>query len=294
MLTALISAAIQDAPDPLLLPIGTPGEVQVSAGWTDTATGKPAGLGEIAAAASDVRFVLVGESHDQLGHHKAQADVIQALVDTGRDVTVGFEMFTRDNQGSLGGWTLGRWTEEEFIEKSSWETQWGFEYAVYKPIFDVVKRNRLPMKALNLPRDWVRQIGREGPGVLDAVQRKWAPDIYLGNKNHKSIFTAMMGGHPMTGTRGDNIYAAQVSWDEGMAQSAVDFMAERTHSKAVMVIVVGSGHVIYGESIAYRLKRKGQDSLVTTCINADGPRLVSRGLASYVYSTPRAQSSSGQ
>jgi uncharacterized iron-regulated protein len=289
MITALLTMFQAETPDPYLLPIGEKGQVRVESGWTNTSDGTPSDVSEIAKAAEGYRFVLVGESHDQLAHHEQQAAVIQALVEAGRDVTVGFEMFTRDNQKNLAPWTKGWWSEEEFITNSNWQTQWGFPYEAYKPIFDVVRANELRMTALNLPRDWVRQIGRKGPSVLTEEQRRWAPELWLKSSDHRSFFEAMMGGHPVTGPQMENIYAAQVSWDEGMATSAVDAMSWRVGDKPVMVIIAGSGHVMYDLGISLRLKRKGHDALITTCLNSDGPRMVSRGIASFVFTSPRVE-----
>lgn len=282
---AILGLAIQDAPDPYLLPIPKADSVEVRPGITRTSDGKSASFADIAATARGYRFVMVGESHDNPYQHQAQADVIEALVKDGRKVVVGFEMFTRDNQPALdefnGKWFLMR----EFQEKTNWKTQWGFDFNLYRPIFESARRHDLPMSALNLPRDWVRQIGRQGPGILTAEQKKWAPDIALDNKNHRMVFEALMGGHPMTGPQAENIYAAQVSWDEGMATSAVDFMADKTGSEWVMVILAGSGHTMYGQGINYRLAKKGHKSLNVTCIASESPRPVSRGFADFVVVT---------
>ncbi|MEX2243684.1 MAG: ChaN family lipoprotein [Fimbriimonadaceae bacterium] len=282
MLIAALAIA-QDGPDPYLLDIVGPGRITVEDGIYRTTDGAKVTVREVVDAAKDVRFVFVGESHDQLQHHLAQATIIQLLAASGRDVVVGFEMFTRDNQHNLAPWTRGRWTREEFIENAAWKTQWGFDFALYEPIFNAVKAHKLPMVALNLPRDWVRQVGRNGLSVLTEEQREWVPDPYLGNEKHKALFTAMMGGHPMTGTQGENIYSAQVCWDEGMATSALDYMGQRHSKNAVMVVVAGSGHTMYGQGINYRVWRKtGERTLNVVCINSDGPRQVSKGIADFV------------
>jgi uncharacterized iron-regulated protein len=280
MLSLLL--AIQDV-DPYLLDINGKVAIIVDQGLYRS-NGEQATVEEIATAAEGVRFVFVGESHNQAEHHRLQAQVIDALHKAGRDVVVGFEMFTRDNQVNLAPWTRGVWTDEQFIENASWKTQWGFDYALYKPIFDVIKRNELPMVALNVPRDWVRQVGRQGIGVLTPEQRKWVPDPYLGNEKHKAVFTGLMGGHPMTGPQGDNIYAAQVTWDEGMATSALDYMAGRFSRKAVMVVVAGSGHMMYGQGINYRIGRKtGERVLNVMSLTSDGPRQVSSGIGDFIF-----------
>lgn len=282
--------AAKVAEHPHQLPIGTPGRITPGVGYSNTATGQKAEIKEIVEAAKGYRFVLLGESHDNPHHHQMQADIIRALAADGRDVSVGMEMFTRDNQKAMAPWSRGRWTEAEFIQKANWKTQWGFDYALYKPIFDAVKDLNLPLAALNLPRDWVRRVGREGASALTAEEKKWAPEINLENKDHRRIFTAMIGGHPLEGQRGDNMLAAMVAWDESMAQSAADFMAARTSRHAVMVIVAGSGHTMYGQGINYRLKKKGFDSIGVLGLEEPLPEGgVSRGLAEFVYVSPKVE-----
>ncbi|MCH7905046.1 MAG: ChaN family lipoprotein [Armatimonadetes bacterium] len=282
MIALLAAAVLQD--DPYTLDIGAPGTVEVRSGYTRTATGQAATPDDIAAAADGLQYVFVGESHDQLAHHLAQTAIIDALLKRGRDVIVGFEMFTRDNQRNLAPWSVGYWSQDQFIEKSGWETQWGFDYKLYAPIFDAIRIHRLPMVALNVPREWVRSVGREGPGALNSEQREWVPDLFLEDETHRAIFASMMGGHPVTGTQGENIYAAMVTWDEGMARSAIDYMDTRHNRNAVMVVVAGSGHMMYDRGINYRIKlRSGAESLNITCITASETRSVSRGLADFVF-----------
>ncbi|MBS1723645.1 MAG: ChaN family lipoprotein [Armatimonadetes bacterium] len=284
----LVAALLTDG-DPYLLDIGAPGRVSVSRGYVETKSGRPSTAEDIAKAADGVRFVFVGESHDNPDHHQAQADIISALIKRGRNVSVGFEMFTRDNQANLNPFTMGWWSDEEFQTNADWKKQWGFPYRLYKPIFDVVKQNQLPMAALNVPRDWVRQVSRQGADSLTDEQKKWVPaPLDLGNKEHRSIFDALIGGHPSTGA--DGMYAGQVTWDTGMANSALDFMADSKSPKAVMVVCAGSGHVMYGQGINWRIqKRTGEKVLTVTCIDTDQPREVSKGLGDFVFAAPPAK-----
>ncbi len=284
-------APAKAAPEnPYQLPIGTPGRFQPGLGISSSASGRASEMKDIVEAAKNHRFVLVGESHDNPYHHQFQADVIRALAADGRDVSVGLEMFTRDNQAAMFPWSRGYWDDAEFQTKANWKTQWGFDYLLYKPIFDAVKDLKLPMAALNLPREWVRRVGREGIGALTPEERKWAPDVNLDNKNHRRLFTAMIGGHPLEGQRGDNMISAQISWDESMAQSAVDFMAPRVSRRAVMVIIAGSGHTMYGQGINYRLMKKGYDSLNLAGLEQPLPEDgISRGIADFVFVSPKLE-----
>lgn len=292
MLGALITIAMDV--DPYMLKIGAPGVVvSQPEKIVDTRSGRVVDVDAVAAAADGVQFVYLAESHNNPDHHKMQAAAIDALVKRGRNVIVGMEMFTRPVQDALNPWTLGWWDEATFIERSDWKKQWGFDYGLYRPIFESVKKHRLPLVALNVPRDWVRAVGRGGYAALTADQKKELPaDLFLGNTDHKQVFEGLMGGHPMTGPQGDNIYAAQVLWDEGMADSAIKVMAEKGSSpKTVFVVVAGSGHVMYEQGINYRVKRRtGADGITLMMIDGTEAREVTKGIGQFIYMAKPGQS----
>lgn len=278
--------AAQNA-DPLQLPIGAEGKIKVAIGSTlDTTTGKGVEVDAIVNAAKGVKYVFLGESHNNPKHHEMQAKIIDALAKSGRQVIVGFEMFTRPVQDELNPWTLGWESEDEFIQKADWKKQWGYDFALYRPIFTVTREDKLPMVALNVPRDWVRSVGKGGYAALTANQKKELPDnLNLGNKSHKEIFTSMMGGHPMTGSAGDNMYAAQVLWDEGMADTAIKYMAKQPNNpNKVFVVVAGAGHVMYRQGINWRIKqRTGESGITVVMVDGTEPVPVSKGIADFVY-----------
>lgn len=286
---ALVILSQQSAPvDPLRLPIGSKGEIKVELNQlTSTQSGKPATPADVAKAADKVQFVYLGENHATAPHQQLQADVIKALSDRGRKVVVGLEMYTRPKQDWLDKWSSGSLPEEEFVLQSDWKGQWGFGFEFYRPIFQVAKDNKMPMVALNVPRDWVRLVGRNGLSALTTEQKLQLPtEIFLGNNNHKSVFNALMGGHPMTGTRGDNIYAAQVLWDEGMADTAIKWMERYGDEKTVFVVVAGAGHIMYNQGINYRIQRRtNKEGITVTMSQAKAISTVSKGLGDFVYVT---------
>lgn len=281
----MISLLVQTI-NPYQLDIGEKGQVSVKTGQIiETKTSKPTSAKGIARQAKGYRYILLGESHDHADHHWLQAEIIHELAKSGRDVVVGLEMFTRPVQSELFAWSLGWQSEGEFIEKSKWKTEWGFDFGLYRPIFEAAKKFKLPLVALNVPRDWVRKVGREGLAALTEEQRQELPkDIDLGNQNHRSIFSALMGGHPVAGTRGENIYSAQVLWDAGMADTATKWMEKRPKD-SIMVIVAGSGHVMYKQGINWRITQTtGEKTLDVVMIEGDQPQNVSKGISDYVFS----------
>ncbi|MBL8049145.1 MAG: ChaN family lipoprotein [Chthonomonas sp.] len=270
---------LQAAPDTFNLPVGAAGSVDLQPGITETRSGRQVDMAALAAAAKPYQFVFVGESHDKLSDHQNQARIIKALVDAGRDVVVGFEMFTRPNQASLAPLTLQRWTLEEFAERSSWKTDWNMDFNLYRPIFEVVREKKLPMVALNIPRDWVRVVGRGGVKAMTNDMLAQMPPLDVSQADHRTVFDSMMGGH--SGSM-DNTYAAMVMWDTAMADSALKAMRWRSKN-AVMVIVAGFGHNAYNQGIGLRLRQQSDQRAQTLNVIPVGTTArVSRGLADFV------------
>ena len=277
--------------DPLLLDIGSRKRVKVEVNqMVDLSNGKAVSPADIAHAAENTRYVYLGEEHADALHHQMQANIIRALAADGRRVVIGMEQFTRPVQDSLAGWTLGWYTDDQFIEKSDWKHQWGMDYSLYKPIFDASKELQLPLVALNIPRDWVHNVAQKGLDGLTEDQKSQLPAaIDLKNQTHQQVFQALIGGHPMTGM--ENMYAAQVLWDTGMSDTAVKYMTGVTSPKTVMVVIAGAGHVMYKQGINWRVKgRTGDLGLTVVMGEDDKPRDVSAGVGDYFYLTPPVKS----
>lgn len=232
-------------------------------------------------------FILVGEQHDNALHHQFQAQVIEALVQAGRSVIVGMEMFDRTKQYALNLWTLNRLGEAEFIDLSEWQTQWGFDFALYRPIFEAVYRHRLRLVALNVPRALVRQTARGGWQSVPVAERMGVPDPDLSVEAHRQLFYALLGGgHPSGEQQNDNFYAAQVVWDTAMADSALRYLDRTVSSPRIaFVILAGNGHVMYDVGISLRLRMR--TALATRVIvplpPSDQPMRIRAALGDFVW-----------
>jgi len=266
-------------------------EMQVQPGsLTDLRLQQPARVDDIAKAADGFSWVFLGENHATAPHQQMEADIVSALLKRHRRVVVGLEMITRPKQFVLDLWSSGQLAEADFLQQVDWKGQWGYDYGFYRPLLETVRKNKLPLVALNVPRDWVRAVGKGGFGGLSPEQKAELPaDMSLENAEHRSVFTALMGGHPMTGPSGENIYAAQVLWDEGMADTALKWLGSHPHDKrTVFVVVAGSGHSMYGQGINYRVfRRTGERGITVEMAQAEAPTMVSRGVGDFLYLTSK-------
>ena len=87
------------------------------------------------------------------------------------------------------------------------------------------------------------------------------------------------------GPSGNNIYAAQVLWDEGMADTALKYLdAHKPDSRTVFVVIAGAGHVMYRQGINYRIERRhGGEGITVVMAESSGPITISNGLADFVF-----------
>jgi uncharacterized iron-regulated protein len=273
----------------LTLPIGRTGHTTVQSGrLTDLRSAQPVTPDDIAKAADGKRFVLLGEQHATPPDQAMEASIIEALVHRGRHVVVGLEMYQRPKQAVLDQFSEGDLDETTFLSQSDWKGQWGFDFSFYRPVFDVIHRFRLPLVGLNVPRAWVHAVGQGGFANLPADARPELPaDMRLDMADHRQVFDSLMGGHQATSSM-DNMYAAQVLWDEAMADTAIRYqLAHHPDRRTVFVIIAGSGHVMYGQGINLRLARRNAgDSMSVVMAESTAPLEVSNGLADFVYVTP--------
>jgi len=67
--------------------------------------------------------------------------------------------------------------------------------------------------------------------------------------------------------------------------------AHKPNSRTVFVVIAGSGHVMYGQGINYRIgKRNNAKGLTVVMAESDDPLTVSNGLADYVLVSPKPRS----
>jgi len=104
--------------------------------------------------------VLLGESHTDVDHHLWQLNTLAALQGRGANLVIGFEAFPRRLQSVLNDWVEGKLTDAAFLKASEWRQVWGYDSALYMPLFRFARLNRIPMIALNVERRLVLQVGQ--------------------------------------------------------------------------------------------------------------------------------------
>jgi uncharacterized iron-regulated protein len=222
----------------------------------DTATGDTIDPAAMARRLADARLVLVGEAHTSVESHRVELQVIRALTEAGRQVTIALEMFPYPDQPALDAWNDGAWSEDDFVAKSHWYEAWGYHWGYYRAIFDYARRHHIRFVAANAPRDLVTAVRQKGLGSLPADQAEHLPPyIDAESADYLTFFKAsfdeddaLHGGMPDAALKG--MLAAQSTWDGAMAWNATKaFDPIAADPQAVVVVLVGSGHVAYGLGI---------------------------------------------
>lgn len=256
---AIVLAALPARADEVLdLPIGDPARRDRSApilldAITDTAVGDQITPAELAARLDGVRMLLVGESHTSMEFHRVQLRILQELVARGRKVSIGLEMYPVREQSWLDRWSTDpSFDEELFVRESHWYRNWTYHWNYYREIFRLAHERGLPMYGLNVPREIVQTMRKEGRQALTEEQANLLPErIETENEEHRRLFRAFFadseglhGG--MTDEQFEGMFRAQCTWDGAMAHNALRALAGATDDSAILVVLVGSGHVAYG------------------------------------------------
>lgn len=212
---------------------------------------------DILQAIAAAQVVYLGETHDDPADHIAQLEIIQAL-DEQNEVAIALEMFQRPFQPVLDAYLAGTLTEAELIAQSEYDTRWAFPWEFYAPILRYAKANQIPLVALNTPAEVTRQVARAGLESLTGEDLRYIPpltDIDTTNKAYQDwiseAFSAHGSGH---GLEFDNFFAAQVLWDETMAEGVVQQLAADPNRQ--VIVLAGEGHIAYDYGIPSRVARR--------------------------------------
>ena len=204
------------------------------------------------------RIIFVGETHDQIEHHRIQEKVLLELLRRGREVVVALEMFQRSQQPILDLWSQGTLTEGEFLEKIEWETTRGIDYSFYKRILDTIKEHRLKVLGLNIPKELTRKVAQTGIESLSLEDQRRLPEMDLTDRHHRRYIRSFYKTH-QEGTAKDfeHFYQAQCLWDEAMAEILSDFLNSSEGEGKTVLVLAGNGHIVFDFGIPKRLHRRG-------------------------------------
>ncbi len=162
--------------------------------------------------------------------------------------------------------------------------RWGYDYRLYAPIFRFARSQKIPVRALNVPSALASAVAKTGVAGLSAEQRTYLPkEIVPADKAYRSRLREAFEEHGAAKPDAfDHFVEAQLVWDEGMAESAAAYLNANPGRR--MVILAGSGHIMFGSGIPKRLERRTK---ATYAIVLNGGVEVEPEIADYVLLTKK-------
>src|SRR5690606_24209142 len=165
--------------------------------------------------------VFIGEFHNNSINHWLELQITKALFEKKNgQMTLGAEMFERDNQSQLNDYLSGKLDEK--ILKDSMRLWQNFA-TDYKPLVDFAKDKKLKFVATNIPRRYASIVAKKGLDSLNYITEKEKSymmklpiEVSLDTPGYTEM-KEMMGDH--AGANAMNFVSAQAVKDATMAES---------------------------------------------------------------------------
>ena len=236
--------------------------------WLVPGTEKFTCTAELVKTTRNQRVVLLGEQHDIAEHHRWQLQTISALFALHENIVLGFEMFPRRTQPALDQWVAGDLSETEFLEQSDWSKVWGYDSALYMPLFHFARINRIPMLALNIDRSAVRTASKKGLSQMTSEERQGVSIPAKASDDYLALLANTFSGHghkededkkTIKETLKDEQFLrfvdAQQLWDRAMAEQLAS--AAHSDSSPLVIGIMGTGHIVERFGVPHQLADLG-------------------------------------
>lgn len=218
------------------------------------ADGKEAEYGDLLKAAQKADVLFFGEQHNNPVCHWLQLEATRDLFDRKNGkLTLGAEMFERDDQLLLDEYLAGQISQKNFEEEAKlWKN-----YATdYKPLVEFAKSKKIAFIGTNIPRRYANLVFRSGLESLgqisDAGKSLIAPlpiEVDLKLPGYQQMME-MMAGHGGGGAN-ENFPKSQASKDATMGY----FIAQHLEKGRLFIHFNGSYHSDGKEGTVWYLKK---------------------------------------
>jgi uncharacterized iron-regulated protein len=212
-------------------------------------------------------IIYVGEVHDKFEHHRVQLKFIMELYKKHKNIAIGMEMFQKPFQQTLDDYIAGIIDEKTFLKKSEYFKRWGFDYNLYREILLFAREFKVPVIALNIRKEIVSKVSKEGLQALTEEELKEVPEYFdLSDFEYYKRLREFFEMHAHSKERDfDLFFQSQVLWDESMAHNLDEFIRKNPGYK--VVVLAGAGHMMFGSGIpkrAFRLNKRDYAVIINT------------------------------
>lgn len=203
---------------------------------------------------ADVRFVLLGELHDNPRHHALQAWVIRALGERNQRRAVVVEMIAADQAPALELFYAMPEPRAAALETFlKWDQSGWPAFSAYAGIFDAALGAGFPLRPGNLDRSLLGSLHRQGfaalpPATRARLELPTAIPAPLAN----ALETAIAAAHcqELAGTNLTPFAEIQYARDATMAKALID-----DAQADGAILIAGAEHVRRDRGVPYHLRR---------------------------------------
>jgi uncharacterized iron-regulated protein len=215
------------------------------------------------------QVIYLGENHDNAEDHAQQLNIITQLQQDHHDhqLVIGMEMFQRPFQPILDRYLAQEISEQELRKQTEYDNRWGFDWEFYAPILRYAQAQQIPLIALNTPAEITRKVAETGINSLTGNDFRHIPplpEIKLDNLEYRQAIAEVYSQHVQDGQGNskdlDNFFAAQVLWDETMAEAIASYYQNQPQSQ--IVVLVGKAHVMKDYALPDRVERRIQNQVL--------------------------------
>jgi len=225
-------------------------------------------LAQIIAQTDGARVVLVGETHTRLDHHLVQLEILKLLYQKSPELAIGVEWFQQPFQEYLDAYVAGEISEQEMLRQTGYFDRWRYDYRLYQPILQFAREHRIPVIALNASRELSHALSTSGFGDLPDDLKEQLPESYdWSDEEYKNRLRRIFDEHPGYPGEFEDFLRGQLTWDESMAESAARYLTDNPESR--MLLLAGSGHIMFGSGIPNRIKRRIDVEQVSILVSED-------------------------
>lgn len=126
---------------------------------------------------TEAHVIYLGEYHDRAYDHQAQLEIIRELQARNPKLTIAMEMFQRPFQGAIDAYLAGEIEEAELLDRTEYETRWGYPWELYAPILRYARETGIPVIAANAPTELTRKVAASGLAGLSGDDFRDIPPI---------------------------------------------------------------------------------------------------------------------
>lgn len=206
-----------------------------------------------------VNVLYLGETHRLKRHHREQVAVFKAMVERVQPVILGLEQLERRDQAEIDRFNSGEIDFETLAQRINWQAQWP-DFEDYRDLVEAAQQAGVRVVGLNAPREIIRKIGRNGIDALNEEERRTlANRLNFDDPVYRKLMDRVMLVHAAFDASDlKNVFQAQVSRDETMAETLVEAFEAQTRKggEPLAIMVAGAGHVRFRLGVPDRVRAR--------------------------------------